>query len=65
MRHACEHPTDLGAVGEHIGAPDAAETEGAQGAAVLGLGAGGSVSIIPLPFGNDRPPAKGNALTNR
>ena len=27
--------------------------------------AGGSVSIVPLPFGNDRPPAKGNALTNR
>jgi large subunit ribosomal protein L15 len=28
-------------------------------------GAGGSISIVPLPFGNDRPPAKGNALTNR
>ena len=27
--------------------------------------AGGSVSIVPLPFGNDRPPASGNALTNR
>jgi large subunit ribosomal protein L15 len=27
--------------------------------------AGGSISIVPLPFGNDRPPAKGNALTNR
>ena len=26
---------------------------------------GGSVSVVPLPFGNDRPPAKGNALTNR
>jgi len=27
--------------------------------------AGGSVSIVPLPFGHGRPPAKGNALTNR
>lgn len=28
-------------------------------------GAGGTVEILPLPFGNGRPPAKGNALTNR
>jgi large subunit ribosomal protein L15 len=28
-------------------------------------GAGGSVEILPPPFGNGRPPAKGNALTNR
>jgi len=28
-------------------------------------GAGGTISIVPLPFGNNRPPAKGNALTNR
>jgi large subunit ribosomal protein L15 len=28
-------------------------------------GAGGSVEIIPLPFGHGRPPARGNALTNR
>ncbi len=27
--------------------------------------AGGSVERLPLPFGNGRPPAKGNALTNR
>ena len=27
--------------------------------------AGGSVTVIPLPFGNGRPPAQGNALTNR
>ena len=27
--------------------------------------AGGSVERIPLPFGHGRPPAKGNALTNR
>lgn len=27
--------------------------------------AGGQVEIIPLPFGHGRPPAKGNALTNR
>jgi large subunit ribosomal protein L15 len=28
-------------------------------------GAGGQVSVLPLPFGHGRPPAKGNALTNR
>ena len=27
--------------------------------------AGGSVRILPPPFGHGRPPAKGNALTNR
>lgn len=27
--------------------------------------AGGTVELIPPPFGNGRPPAKGNALTNR
>jgi large subunit ribosomal protein L15 len=28
-------------------------------------GAGGRVEVLPLPFGHGRPPAKGNALTNR
>ena len=28
-------------------------------------GAGGRVTILPPPFGHGRPPAKGNALTNR
>ena len=28
-------------------------------------GAGGSITILPLPFGHGRPPARGNALTNR
>ena len=27
--------------------------------------AGGSVEVLPLPFGHGRPPAKGNALSNR
>jgi large subunit ribosomal protein L15 len=27
--------------------------------------AGGRVEVLPLPFGHGRPPAKGNALTNR
>jgi large subunit ribosomal protein L15 len=27
--------------------------------------AGGSTTVVPLPFGHDRPPARGNALTNR
>ena len=27
--------------------------------------AGGSVDVVPLPFGNGRPPASGNALMNR
>ena len=28
-------------------------------------GAGGTVTILPPPFGHGRPPARGNALTNR
>jgi large subunit ribosomal protein L15 len=28
-------------------------------------GAGGTVERLPLPFGHGRPPARGNALTNR
>ena len=28
-------------------------------------GAGGTVEIVPLPWGDGRPPAKGNAHTNR
>ena len=28
-------------------------------------GAGGTTAVLPPPFGNGRPPAKGNALTNR
>ncbi|MHB1446686.1 MAG: 50S ribosomal protein L15 [Acidimicrobiales bacterium] len=28
-------------------------------------GAGGTVTILPMPFGNGRPPAKGNQHTNR
>jgi len=27
--------------------------------------AGGSVTVVPLPFGDRRPPARGNALANR
>jgi large subunit ribosomal protein L15 len=27
--------------------------------------AGGTVEVLPPPFGNGRPPASGNALTNR
>ncbi len=27
--------------------------------------AGGSVEVVPPPWGDRRPPAKGNALTNR
>jgi large subunit ribosomal protein L15 len=29
------------------------------------VAAGGSVEVLPLPWGDRRPPAKGNALTNR
>ncbi len=29
------------------------------------VAAGGSVERLPMPFGNGRPPARGNALTNR
>ena len=27
--------------------------------------AGGSVEVVPAPWGDRRPPARGNALTNR
>ena len=27
--------------------------------------AGGTVEVLPLPFGHGRPPAKGNQFTNR
>ena len=27
--------------------------------------AGGTVTVLPKPWGDGRPPAKGNALTNR
>ena len=27
--------------------------------------AGGTTTVVPLPFGHGRPPAQGNALTNR
>ena len=28
-------------------------------------GAGGTITVVPLPFGHHRPPAQGNALINR
>jgi large subunit ribosomal protein L15 len=34
-------------------------------AAAAIITAGGSVDRVPLPFGNGRPPASGNALMNR
>ena len=36
--------------------------EGGRGAITA---AGGSVEVLPLPFGHGRPPAKGNQFTNR
>ena len=36
-----------------------------QGAITAIEGAGGRVEIIPAPWGDGRPPARGNALTNR
>ena len=36
-----------------------------QGAISAIEGAGGSVEVIPAPWGDGRPPARGNALTNR
>ena len=45
VRDPCDHPTDLGAVRQHVGAPDATESEGPQGAPVLGLGADGGADL--------------------
>src|SRR5258708_15364796 len=39
MRDPCEHPADLGPVGQDVGRSDLAEPERAQRAALLGLGA--------------------------
>ena len=36
-----------------------------KSAAAAITAAGGSVEVLPPPFGHGRPPAKGNALTNR
>ena len=51
------------------GSLDRAISVKAQGfsksAAAAITGAGGSVEVLPLPWGDRRPPAKGNALTNR
>jgi len=39
---------------------------GFSAAAVRAIeGAGGSTEVLPLPWGDRRPPARGNALTNR
>ena len=38
---------------------------GSRSAEAAITGAGGTVTILPPPFGHGRPPAKGNALTNR
>ena len=36
-----------------------------KSAEALITAAGGSTTVVPLPFGHNRPPAQGNALTNR
>ncbi len=36
-----------------------------QSAVAAITAAGGTVTVLPMPFGNGRPAAKGNALTNR
>ena len=42
------------------------EVHAASGSARAAItAAGGTVTILPPPFGRGRPPAKGNALTNR
>ena len=42
------------------------EAHGFSGSARSAIeAAGGTVTVLPPPFGNGRPPAKGNALTNR
>ena len=46
--HPGEHPADLGAVGKGVRLADAAEAEGAQRAALLGLGADGRPDLGDL-----------------
>ena len=38
---------------------------GSKSAEAAITAAGGTVEVLPLPFGHGRPPAAGNALTNR
>ena len=72
-------PTTLGAVGlvrkgalvkvlgrGQVTRPLRVSVHGASASARSAIeAAGGSVEILPAPFGHGRPPARGNALTNR
>src|SRR5262249_42614268 len=48
VRHLCEHAADLGAVRERVRLADAAETEGAEGAALVGLRPDGRAGLRDL-----------------
>lgn len=49
-----------------IARPVAVSAHGFSGAAARAIeSAGGSTAVVPLPFGNGRPPARGNQHTNR
>ena len=54
-------PVNIGALAE-LGATSFSLESMAEAAITS---AGGSVERVPLPFGNGRPPASGNALMNR
>ena len=51
--------------GELTGAATVSAHAFSESASAAITAAGGSVAILPPPFGNGRPAAKGNALTNR
>jgi len=49
-----------------IARPVAVSAHGFSAAAARAIeAAGGSTAVVPLPFGNGRPPARGNQHTNR
>src|ERR1035437_2905840 len=52
VRHASDHPVNLGAVGQHIGLADAAKSERAQRTAVLGLGGDGRTNLGDFELGH-------------
>src|SRR5688500_11668313 len=52
MRDLGQHPPDLGSVGQGVRLADAAEAEGAQGAALLGLRPDGRLELGHLEVGH-------------
>jgi large subunit ribosomal protein L15 len=68
VRHGLVHKGELvkilggGSIGRAVRVEAHAYSSSAEAAITA---AGGTATVVPLPFGGGRPPARGNALTNR